>query len=89
MSLAKTRRIQRGSMVGCAFISGGQGVAALVVEQAHHVEGVAQGALGELSRQLQGTRGTPAEQRAVEIPDGGVFFIVHADNDTRATVSVG
>ena len=89
MSLAKTRCIQRGSMEGSAFIAGGQGVAALVVEEAHHVEGIAKGALGELSRQLQGTRGTPAEQRAVVFPDGGVFFIVYADNDTRATVSVG
>ena len=76
-------------MVGSAFIAGGQSVAALVVEQAHHVEGVAQGALGELSRQLQGTHGTPAEQRAVEIPDGGVFFFVHEGMDIRMRVGVG
>lgn len=53
MSLAKTRRIQRGSMVGSAFIIGVHGVSAFIVEQAHHVERIAQGTLGELARQLQ------------------------------------
>ena len=91
--MRKARRIQRGSITGSAFIGGrfGEdgGIAALVVEQAHHVEGVSQGALGELSRQLQGARGAPAEKRAVVVLARGVFVIVHAGDDRAGPAGVG